>query len=284
MLTLIVILVIILALALGIVRIYGAYRWQQGTQTLRTQLEQTRVPRAPQPVDLEALGSLPAPVEQYLHTVLQPGQPLVTAVRVQHQGHFNLGTTADRWQPFTSEQRVVIQRPGFDWDACISLLPGVPIYVHDAYVVGEGLLQVALLGCFPLLTLRGPGDLAQGELMRFLAEAAWYPTALLPGQGVQWKTVDQRCADATLTDGAVTVILRFRFTDQGLIDTVQAEARGRLVDGETIPTPWQGRFWHYEQRGPMRVPLAGEVAWLLPEGPKPYWRGCITRLTYELAD
>lgn len=145
-------------------------------------------------------------------------------------------------------------------------------------------MQVALLGCFPLLKLRQPGQLAQRELMRFLAEAAWYPTVLLPGQGVQWQAVDDHHAEVTLTDGSVSLTLRFRFTDQGLIDTVQAEARGRLVDGKTIPTPWQGRFWHYEQRGPMRVPLAAEVAWLLPQGPKPYWRGRITRLTYELAD
>ena len=33
----------------------------------------------------------------------------------------------------------------------------------------------------------------------------------------------------------------------------------------------------------MTVPLDGEVSWLLPEGPKPYWRGRITRLDYELA-
>ena len=31
-----------------------------------------------------------------------------------------------------------------------------------------------------------------------------------------------------------------------------------------------GHFWNYEERDGMRVPLDGEVAWLLPEGAKPY--------------
>jgi hypothetical protein len=31
------------------------------------------------------------------------------------------------------------------------------------------------------------------------------------------------------------------------------------------------------------IPTEGEVAWLLPEGPKPYWRGRITSLRYEFA-
>ena len=39
----------------------------------------------------------------------------------------------------------------------------------------------------------------------------------------------------------------------------------------------RSRAW----RDGMRVPTRGEVAWLLPEGPKPYWRGEVTALRYE---
>jgi hypothetical protein len=33
----------------------------------------------------------------------------------------------------------------------------------------------------------------------------------------------------------------------------------------------------------MRVPLDGEVGWLLPEGEKPYWGGHTTETDYEFA-
>jgi hypothetical protein len=36
-------------------------------------------------------------------------------------------------------------------------------------------------------------------------------------------------------------------------------------------------------RDGMRVPMTGEVAWLTPQGRKPYWRGTIGRLDYEFA-
>jgi hypothetical protein len=75
----------------------------------------------------------------------------------------------------------------------------------------------------------------------------------------------------------------FTFIEEGLIDTVRAEARGRTVRGEVIRTPWQGRFWNYDERGGMQVPLDGEVAWLLPEVEEPYWRGHITEISYEFA-
>lgn len=120
--------------------------------------------------------------------------------------------------------------------------------------------------------------------MRFLAEAAWYPTALLPGQGVRWEAVDADQARAMLTDGPVSVTLQFRFNAEGLIDSVRAEARGRTVGKRIVPTPWQGRFWNYRKRSGMLVPLEGEVAWLTGEGALPYWRGSITDIKYQAAD
>jgi hypothetical protein len=95
--------------------------------------------------------------------------------------------------------------------------------------------------------------------------------------------VDDRSAYATLAEGTTSITMLFTFDEQGLIETVGAEARGRTVGGEVIPTPWQGRFWNYAERGGMQVPLDGEVAWLLPEGAKPYWRGGITEIDYEFA-
>jgi hypothetical protein len=119
--------------------------------------------------------------------------------------------------------------------------------------------------------------------MRFFAESAWYPTALLPSQGIRWSAVDDRSARATLEDGDLVVTMLFRFSEDGLIDAVRAEDRGRVVGGKALPTPWQGRFWNYAVRAGMRVPLEGEAAWLLPEGEKPYWRARIVSATYEFA-
>jgi hypothetical protein len=262
---------------------YGELRWQARTRALRAGLEAARLPIESVAVRFGELGGLPAPVERYLRSVLKEGQPLVTGVRVRHRGTFNASASSETWKRFESDQQVVIRRPGFDWDARISMLPGLSVRVHDAYVAGEGILEAALLGLLPVADLRGTREIARGELMRFLAETAWYPTALLPSQGVRWEAIDGRSARATLADGALSVGLLFVFNDDGLIDTVRAEARGRTVGKQILPTPWSGRFWNYAERGGMCVPLDGEVAWLLPEGARPYWRGRIAEIRYETA-
>ena len=174
-----------------------------------------------------------------------------------------------------------MQRPGFDWDGRIAIMPGVTVCVHDAYIAGEGRLHAALFGLVSLANIRGTPELAHGELMRFLAEAAWYQTALLPSQGVQWSALDDTSAKATLRDGGTAPTLLFRFNKEGLAESVRADARGRAVAGTMIPTLWECRCSKYELRNGMRIPTEGEAAWLLPEGPKPYWRGRITHLAYE---
>jgi len=271
--------VIVIAVAAAVV--YGAYRWNAGTRELRARLEAARIPVEPQVVSFRELEGLPAPVQRYFRTVLKEGQPMVSSVLVQHRGTFNMSETSERWKPFTSDQRVITRRPGFDWNGRVAVMPGLSVRVHDAYVAGEGILHAALLGLFSVVNLRGTHEVAEGELMRFFAEAAWYPTALLPSQGVRWDEVDIRSARATLVDGSVAVTMLFSFNEDGTIDTVRAEARGRTVGDQIIPTPWQGRFWNYQQQDGMLVPLDGEVAWLLPEGAKPYWRGRITEIAYE---
>ena len=111
------------------------------------------------------------------------------------------------------------------------MMPGLVARVHDAYISGEGLLHASLFGLVSIVNLRGTPEIAQGELMRFFAEAAWYPTALLPSQGVQWEAVDNTSAKATLNDGATALTLLFRFDENNLIATVRAEARWGLVSG-----------------------------------------------------
>jgi len=247
---------------------------------LRSRLEAGRRRIRPDRYDTRELAGLPEPVQRYFRTALQPGQRMISALALAHTGTFNLSERGERWLEFSSSQRVVLSRPGFDWDARIQLVPGLAFRVHDAYVDGEGILDVRLLG-LPIMNLRGTAELARGELMRFLAEAAWYPTALLPSQGVQWAAVDERHAQACFTDCGTRVMLTFEFGADGLIETVRAEDRGRMVRGQAVRTPWEGRWNRYAERDGMQVPRAGEVAWILPGGRKPYWRGQVSRLEYE---
>jgi hypothetical protein len=273
----------VVALAAIALLVYGQQRWSALTRDLTARLDAARIEPVPARFDARELETLPAPVQRYFRAVLKDGAPIVAAASLLHSGEFNLSATGERWKPFTSTQRVVTRRPGFVWDARIAMFPGIAAFVHDAYVAGIGILHPSISGAFSLPELRGGGDIAHGELMRYFAEAVWYPTALLPSQGVRWEAVDERSAHATFSDGPLRLTLLFTFNDAGLIDSVRADARGRTVGRAVIMTPWECRVSDYQQRDGMRVPMSGEVAWLLPDRRSPYWRGTIQQLRYEFA-
>ncbi len=292
-------------LALGL-SAYGAGRWATATQGLLAGLQAGRVDTvapvvraAPGPMALANPGAvaalvrpqvthydpreiegLPAPVQRYFRAVLMPGQPLVAAVTIDMVGRFNLSASGQRWQPFRARQWATTRRPGFVWDARITLLPSLQVRVVDSYVAGQGLLHAAVQGLFTLARVQGEGEIARGELMRWFAEVAWYPTALLPSQGVQWQALDDRSARATLVDGPVTLSLLFQFSADGLIESFRAEARGSMVGQQMVMAPWVGGWSDYQRRDGMLVPLVGEVAWLRPEGRQSYFTGRVQALHY----
>ena len=100
-----------------------------------------------------------------------------------------------------------------------------------------------------------------GALHRFLAEAVWYPTALLPSLKLRWRAIDDRTANATLTDDGSAVSLDFRFSPSGEVASIYTPARWGTFDGGYKQVPWEGHFRRYARRDGMLVPSEGEVGW-----------------------
>jgi hypothetical protein len=282
MVRLILVTVVVLSASIGAAVLYGASRWRTQTEELHARLRATQKQRTDLTTyDPRKLEDMPSPVQRYFRAVLKDGQPVISIARFTHQGTFNMGGTAPNWRQFSSSQIVTTRPPGLDWDARVRMAPGLHAFVHDAYVSGEGLLRASLAGLITVAEVRGTPEVAEGELLRYLAEAVWYPTAFLPGQGVRWTEINENSARATLTDARTTVSLEFRFGPDGLVESMYAAARPRLVNGAVTRTPWRVRVWAYEVRNDVRIPMEGEVTWLLPEGSNPYWRGRIITVGYE---
>ena len=195
-----------------------------------------------------------------------------------------MNETEDKWHKFTATQLVVTKRLGFDWDAKIQMFPFINVFVHDTYLLGEGHLQTSIIGLFTVAKMHNTPQLNQGELLRFLAEAVWYPTSLLPSQSVVWGAIDQNSSRATLTDGKTTASVVFQFDTEGLITSMRAEARCHSVVGDKLVfMPWVGNFREYSVCNGMQIPLEGEVGWEHPEGLRLYFIGKTTKINYEFA-
>lgn len=264
-----------LGLAILLVLAGGTILWKRATA--RAVVLLGTGPLAPARFSADQLAGLPPPVVRYFEFALTPGQPLVRHARVTQAGTFAL--RRDAWSPFTAVEEFAVWPPGFVWDASIRMGPLLSIRVRDSYIGGEGAMQGAVAGVVSIVHQRGTPEMAGGALLRYLAEGAWLPTALLPSAGVRWEAVDDSTARATLTDATTTVSMDVRFGPEGEIARIAAQ-RYRDVDGKAVLTPWAGSFRAYTRIDGMMVPLESEVGWVLPDGWFPYFRARNVKLEY----
>lgn len=232
-------------------------------------------------VDFTALQNLPPPVLRYFRKVLVDGQPMIRFAELRQRGTLRTNPQADKWLEFSATESVAPLRPGFIWDARIALPLGCHLRVVDAYVDGAGSGRVSLLSALPLASETNTPELNSGALHRYLAEAVWFPTALLPQAGIQWTYIDERSALATLADGNTSVALVFHFNDDDEVSHVEADARwGRFKEGYR-QARWEGHFSDYRSEHGMWVPGYGEVGWYCGDVLQLVWKGRISAFHFH---
>jgi hypothetical protein len=231
----------------------------------------------------EQCRDLPAPVVRYLQRALGTEARPIAELRIEQTGTLRTSPDSQRWLRFDAVQQVLPQLRQFDWDARVRLAPLLHLRVRDAYAQGIGQGRVHLWSWLKLAAERDLPELNCAALHRFLAEAPWYPSALLPSAGVQWSAIDEAHACATLADGSNTVSLVFGFAANGDVESIHAADRWRRVGGLYHRCAWEGHFGDYQDQHGLRVPQCAQVGWYTGAQLHMVWRGQITAMAYQFA-
>lgn len=218
---------------------------------------------------------------RYLRRVLQPGQAPIRAARLTQEGTLRTRPHSSRWMRFEALQVIDPQAIAFAWDARVHVAPLVHLRVRDAFREGRGSARVDLLSMIRLGHDAGSPELDAGALDRYLAEAVWFPTALLPGPHLRWSAIDERKALATLSSHGTTVSLEFHFNREDEVATIYTPQRWFRQGGKYRELPWEGRFFGYRERSGLLVPAEGEVGWYVDSKWQAAWKGRVTHASYE---
>lgn len=66
-------------------------------------------------------------------------------------------------------------------------------------------------------------ELDESELMRWVAEAPLFPTALLPSSYLHWEAVNSSSSKALVDSAGISIELLFHFSDKGEIIQVDGD-------------------------------------------------------------
>ena len=260
----------------------GQTREFRKSERLRKQISQGAAQAVHKNVDFSSLSTLPPPVERYLKHVLTDGQAMIKSVEMQQSGKLRASMNNEKWYRFTSSQVISPSITGFVWNAKVEMPLSSHIRVQDSYHSGIGSGRIAFLSAFAVGSDTNIPELNSAALHRYLAEAVWYPTALLPQSGVIWTAIDDNSALVTLTDNNITVSLEFRFNSAGEVTSIFTPARFyRNSNGTYQAMPWEIQLGHYKERDKMRVPFHAEVGWYFDGALELVWIGDVINAQYE---
>jgi hypothetical protein len=223
-----------------------------------------------------AVPAVPDIVRSFARRAVADG-PVPRTVHLRQCAEIRL-KLGDPWRPLTAEQVISVHEPAFIWLARMPVRPFLYARILDCYLGGEGFLEVRLLDSLRLARASGP-LVGKGELMRYLAELAWAPHAMLHNPHLSWRQIDATSVEVTAESAAGPARVRLDF-ENGDVAHIAADDRPRAVGNRTVPTRWEGRFLDYREMGPCRVPTRATVSWLLEDGPFETWRGRIA--SFEL--
>ena len=160
------------------------------------------------------------------------------------------------------------------------MLPLVWITGVDKYLEGRGTFQIKIMSIFTIADDPTGKELDESELMRWLAEAPLFPTALLPSSYLHWEPVDSDSAKAIIDYGRTRVEALFHFDKKGEIVQMNAD-RYRAVDNSFVKEKWLGHYSNYAVTKNILVPWDIEVSWNSEVGNFTYAKFKIKEIQYD---
>ena len=194
-------------------------------------------------------------------------------VKLTQRGRMKRNLDTESWMPFTATQTISTCECAFDWRAKAG--PFGIISARDALKDDEGRLDIMALGFIPLARAAHSAALVRGELMRYLAELAWAPDAILFNTALRWREDGPDRLVVSAGSGETASKVTLSLDNAGRIAGAYAADRPRSASAPFLPTPWRGRFSDYCHHNGRWLPFAGEVAWEIDGRDVVYWQGGI---------
>lgn len=223
------------------------------------------------------LEGLPDPVQRYFRNVLPEGQDYARFVRLKQKAEMKTAE-GQKWMPVEADQYFTVEKPGFVWHAKVKPSPVVWIEARDMYRHGKGSMFIKLLSAITLANSTGR-EMDEASLLRYLAEAPWLPTALLPANGkIKWEPIDTDKARATINEGGLSVSAVFYFNGQGEITGLESF---RYNSNEKKKVRYTTHYTDYQKVNGVKIPMAGVAEWNFEDRDFPYFKGRITEIQYD---
>jgi hypothetical protein len=153
------------------------------------------------------------------------------------------------------------------------------MHVVDKYTDKKGSLTVRLFNYIKLGEAKGK-EVDQGEILRYLAEIMWFPSAFISKQ-VIWEPIDNSAAKANIKYGEEIAGATFHFSANGEIEKITAK-RYAENKGKFELRDWEISNLEYKVINGVNIPYKAHVSWKYDSGDLCYYKFELTDIEYNV--
>ncbi len=224
------------------------------------------------------LGWLPPAAQLYFHLMLPHKVALPNVAVVEQQGRLRL-TDEGHWENFTASQ-MITANPGLVWSGRIQLGSLIWIGALDTLVGQKGRFRGRLFWLVPVADDEGP-QVATSNLVHYLGQAVWLPSALLPRPGLTWLPgPDRHSARVELKVGPHRVGGLYRFDKHGRVLSFESSDRWRQKGGKLSRQLWRITYHKWRRLAGVGLPTEYRMSWV-PSPNKAYLYGEVSLLDVQ---
>jgi hypothetical protein len=258
--------------------VIGRITFKQQTNNKVEEMFASRQQKSPEVITEADLAGLPEPVQRYLRLAGVLGREKIQTVRLKQRGLIRLSPDQP-WYSITAEEYYTVDPPAFVWYANMQFAPGITVDGRDMYRQGKGHMLMKPLSLFAVVDAQGD-EMDQGAFMRYFNEIMWFPTAYLSDY-IEWESIDDHSAKATMTVGGQSVSAVFYFDEQDQLVDFVADRYRTQPDGTYQMETWSTPIYDYQEFHGIRIPTKGSGIWNLASGDFEYVKLEVIEIEYN---
>ncbi|MDX1700735.1 MAG: DUF6544 family protein [Melioribacteraceae bacterium] len=219
-------------------------------------------------------------IQKYFSRVVGNRVEIPKFVKIKQKARFKTDVNSD-WFPMEAEQYFTTEEPNFLWNSELETSKYFWMNVIDSYIRGKGNTLIKFNSSITIADSWGI-ELDKSGLFRYISEAVYFPTKLVPAENLIWNILDSNIAEIKFKDRDISVVAKIFFNSDYTIERIETFDKYRALDDGFQKSRYTVYFSQYKLvNNSFLVPTYMEVEWDLASGPFKYGKFNVLDIDYE---
>ncbi len=221
----------------------------------------------------------PKLIQKFYKKVVDDSSPIPNFITLNQSGEIKTEENSN-WLKIKSTEYFTSQKPNLLWDAEIGNSKFFWIEIVDSYLRRKGNTLIKINSSVTIGDSWGI-EIDKSNLFKYLSEAVYFPTSLLPSKNLKWNILDSNIAEIKFTDDKTSVVAKLFFNNDGTISNIETLDKFRPMNDNYKESLFTIYFSNYKKYNSFLIPTYCEVEWDLENGKFKFGKFKIDNIKYE---